>query len=218
MALRVLGHRREPVMLEDALGEHNVALFDPRLERSYEPLLNRLRLQDLSRGALDLLLLRGSHDGFVEQVADDDAIARYLEEVPTVVLAGSHEPANPAPGLHRPNWSPAGGPDLQATDLRGAELTAMLRRSTAIFHHDGCHYDLPSAAVHAESFIRLADALQDATDLVRVADWLLPLLGPAAGIAADTGTLLGLMAIVRDEAWRRFGWDPSSKAQAWSEI
>jgi hypothetical protein len=60
--------------------------------------------------------------------------------------------------------------------------------------------------VHAGEFVRLADALQDVTDLVRISDWILPLLSPRAGLAADTGTLLGLMATVQHEALHRFGW------------
>ena len=112
----------------------------------------------------------------------------------------------PGPRLHRPQWSAHASPPLDAITLRGPELEATLRRSTAIFHHDGCHYDLPSAAVHAAEFVRLADGMQDVTDLVRIADWILPLLSPRAALAADTGTLLGLLATVQHEALRRFGW------------
>lgn len=209
MALWALAHRRSPVLLEDELPEHNVVLFDPRLERSFESLLNRMRMQDFSRGGLDLLIVRGSHPGIVTEVENDEAFAEYMAGVPTVVLAGGHDAAAPAPVLLHPAWSAPGDLDLDPVALRRPELDAMLHRSTAIFHHEGCHYDLPSSAVHAERFIRLADALQDATDLVRISDWLLPLLGPDAGLVADTGTLLGLMAVVRDEALRRFGWDIS---------
>lgn len=207
MALRVLGHRREPVLLEDELPTHNVVMFDPRLERSFEPLLNRLRVQDLARGALDLLVVRTSHPGAVDEIERDAALAEFLTGIPTLVLAAGHDADAPAPAFHRPAWSATGGPELATADLRGAELQAMLRRSSAIFHHEGFHYALPSAAVHAAEFIRLADALQDATDLVRIADWVLPLLQPGSGLAADTGTLLGLMATLRYEAVRRFGWD-----------
>jgi hypothetical protein len=207
MPLWVLGHRRDPVLYEDELPGLNVAVFDPRLERSYDSLINRLRAQDLSRSALDLLVLRASSPEHVTEIEHGEGVDRFLADVPTQILGGSWDTASPAPKLRPVSWSAAGGPALDALVFRGPELAAMLERSSAVSRHPGCHYDLPSSAVHAAEFIRLADALQDATDLVRVSDWILPLLGPHTGLVADTGTLLGLLAVVRDEARRRHGWD-----------
>src|SRR4051794_8559876 len=104
MALRLIAHRRVPVTLEGAFGERNVALFDPRMERSYEPLLNRLRMQDLSLPALDLLVLRGSHPETFEEIEGDDALAAYLDGIPVAVLSGSHIVEDPRPTLRSPEW------------------------------------------------------------------------------------------------------------------
>jgi hypothetical protein len=207
MALRLLAHRRFPVTLDDAMDQRNVALFDPRVERSFEPLVNRIRVQDLSLAALDLVVLRGSGRDAFESFEEDEALAAFLEGVPVLVLYGSHDPNQPAPALRAPRWAKETALEVEAIDFRAPEMEGLLRRSTAVYRHERCHYHLPSAAVHAAEFIRLADALQDVTDLVRLADWVLPLLGEGWGLAADTGTLLGLLAVVRDEARRRFGWE-----------
>jgi len=193
MALRLLAHRRLPVTiesrLEPALGNRNVALFDPRMERSFESAANRLRMQDLSLAALDLLVLRDSQRNAFEDIEGDDVLATYLEGIPVLTLCGSHDPSHPAPILRAPSWSKSFPDELEPTEFRGPEVEALLRRSTALHRHERCHYDLPSTVVHAAEFIRLANALQDATDLVRLADWVLPLLGDRYGLAADTGTL-----------------------------
>jgi hypothetical protein len=211
MALRLLAHRRSPVTIESrlgpALGNRNVALFDPRMERSFESAVNRLRMQDLSLAALDLLVLRDSQRNAFDDIDGDDVLAAYLEDVPVLALCGSHDPNSPAPTLRAPSWAKPFAEQLEPAEFRGPEIEALLRRSTALHRHERCHYDLPSTAVHAAEFIRLANALQDATDLVRLADWVLPLLGDRYGLAADTGTLVGLLTVVRDEALRRFGWE-----------
>lgn len=206
MTLRLLAHQRDAVVLEHQLGDANVVLFDPRLERSFESLLNRLRMADLSLASLDLLVLRASHRDAQHELEQDAVLADYLQEVPVLMLTGSHNAAAPAPTLARPSWAERSKLEPDVFSFRASEFEALLRRSSAIFHHHGCHYNLPSSAVHAEKFIRLADALQDSTDLVRAADWVLPLLGERSGLAADTGSLLGLMAVVRNEALLRFGW------------
>jgi hypothetical protein len=211
MALRLLAHRRLPVTIESSLPAtlktRNVAMFDPRIERSYEPAANRLRMQDLSLAALDLLILRESQPGAFGEIEEDEVLAAYLKDIPVLALCAGHDPANPGPSLRAPSWAISFSAPLDALDLRGPELEAMLRRSTALHRHEGCHYALPSTAAHAAEFIRLANALHDATDLMRLADWILPLLADRVGLAADTGTLLGLLAVVRDEALRRFGWE-----------
>jgi hypothetical protein len=211
MALRLLAHRRLPVTIEASLPAvletRNVAVFDPRMERSYEPAVNRLRMQDLSLAALDLLIIRESQHNALQEIDQDDVLASYLTDIPVLVLCGSHDAESPAPVLRPPAWAVPFDAQLAAVELRGPELEAMLRRSTAIQRQPGCHYALPSTAAHAAQFIRLANALQDATDLLRLADWILPFVGDRVGLAADTGTLLGLLAVVRDEALRRFDWE-----------
>jgi hypothetical protein len=149
MPLWVLGHRRDPVLYEDELPGLNVALFDPRLERSYESLTNRLRAQDISRSALDLLVLRVSKPEHAAEIEHGGGVDKFLADVPTQILAGSWDTALPAPTLQPVSWSTAGGPSLDPLAFRGPELAAMLDRSSAVSHHAGCHYDLPSAAVHA---------------------------------------------------------------------
>jgi hypothetical protein len=132
MALRLLAHRRDPVPLDDELPGYNVALFDPRLERSFDTVLNRLREQDISRGALDMLVLRASHMDAREQIERDAPLASYLKGVPTLVLAGSYDSTAPEPRLHRPGWSGEAGPPLDGNHAEGARV----RSDTPSVHGD----------------------------------------------------------------------------------
>jgi hypothetical protein len=208
MPLRLLAHRRQPISEPASFPDTGIVMFDPRLERSHLALANRLRAQDVALATIDLLVIRaGPGASTLERIEDDRTLRRLVDGVPVLVLSGSMDAAAREPLLARPSWSAPAPIAVNAHDFRQPELRAMLARSRAIFQRSRCHYLLPSEAVHAEAFIRLADALRDPTDLVRVADWILPLLDERGGLAADTGTLLGLLATVRDEARRRFGWD-----------
>src|SRR4051812_46120970 len=124
MPLWVLGHRREPLLRENELADLNVALFDPRLERSYESLINRLRAQDVSRGALDLLVLRASSPRQVAEIERAEGLDRFLANVPTQILAGSWDAASLGPELRPVPWSAPEGPMLDPTAFRGPELAA----------------------------------------------------------------------------------------------
>lgn len=205
--LRCLAPRRESLLFEEPFGEKMVALFDPRMERSFKTLLNRIRVLDLVFGAVDLIVLRGSESDFVANVEAEEGLAELLSGTPVAALCGGHDGTKPEIKLVRPSWAGAPSFEVAVEDFREPEMRALLRRGTAVYQQEHIHYQLPSAAVHAEAFIRLADAFRDHTDLVRLADWILPMMSECSGLAADTGSLLGLLTTIRHEALKRFGWN-----------
>jgi hypothetical protein len=183
-----------------------VLFFDPRIELSFESVTDRLRgLDDEVRGA-DLIILRGSSRNFNADIAATPLLKSVVGDVPTVTLAPRWDELDSEPVLEKISWATefAGTPPRIDT-LRELEIQALLHEGKAIFEQPGCHYELP-AHVHASAFIRLADCLCDATDVIRVVDWLLPSLQKGCGIITDTGSLLGLLATASLEATDRFGW------------
>jgi hypothetical protein len=180
-------------------------MVDPRLERGFSPLLNRLRELAIADSA-DALLIRGSGPSFAAEVEAEAGLAEIVGSMPVVVVSGSWDPSG-EPTLTSPNWSADLNASISLDAVRSGELSGMIRRSRALLRQEGVHYQLPSAAVHADAFIRLADAFQDPTDLVRMTDWVLPLVDERTGVIADTGSLLALLATIRAEAKVRFGWD-----------
>ena len=108
--------------------------------------------------------------------------------------------------LDAPSWAHPTDivPDLD--QLRTFELLTLVLESKAVYREVGCHFRLPSSQFHAEAFIRLADALDDHTDLVRVADWVLPQLDDGTALLGDNGSLIGLLSVVSKEALVRFGF------------
>ena len=199
------GHHREH-RFEDAFDGLRVLVFDPRIERGDRTIGDRWRQLDASMRAVELVIIRGSVEAFAEQVASDDLLPDLLRDIPVLALAGSWARHEPQPALTRPSWSlpPPLTPALE--ELRHYELLTLLLESKAVTREEGCHFLLPSSSVHADAFIRLADALDDHTDLVRLCDWLLPYLADDCGVVGDNGSLLALLATLGHEAQRRFGW------------
>lgn len=181
-------------------------VFDPRMERGAANLGERLR-EPMQRHSPSAWVIRGSSADFAE-LLENDAILPDLAKaagVPVLGLAGSHDRDRPEPRLWSPSWS-IEGPTLAKGDLCDVELTGILERTEAIYRREHFHYVLPSR-YHAAEFIRLADALQDPIDTVRLVDWLLPYLRPDSWVIADTGTLLPLLFALRAEAQARFDFD-----------
>ncbi len=213
MALRCLSFRHYEHLFTqhedgtaDPFPDLRVLLFDPRLERGGQTVGERWRTLDAAQRAVDLVVIRGSHEDLADRVERDTVLRDTAGRTPVLVLAGSWQADEPAPRLTAPGWAAAApvAPDLDL--LRHHELLALILASKALSRERDCHYLLPSSRFHAEAFIRLADALDDHTDLVRLADWVLPLLRDGSALLGDNGSLLGLLSTVRYEARRRFGW------------
>jgi hypothetical protein len=183
-------------------------LFDPRVERGSQSVGERWRQLDASKRAVDLIIVRGSGEDFPAQVEADEVLRDVVKETPLLVLAGSWDPDDRAPHLSRPEWAAESDVEVDMEALRNYELATLVLESGAVYRTPNCHFRLPSSSHHAETFIRLADALDDHTDLVRLADWVLPLLDPETALLGDNGSLLGLLAVVSREALHRFGWEP----------
>lgn len=207
MPLRCLSFRHHEKLFDQVFVEANVLLFDPRVERSLDEIGERFRQLDLAKRRVDLVVLRGSTSDFVDRVESDPVLPGVVGDVPVLVLAGGHDPKHPEPTLTSPGWSQAPSWTPTATDFREPELLTAVANSKAVYAQEGVHFLLPSSSSHASAFIRLADALYDHTDLVRLADWVLPYLADGeTALVADTGSLLGLLSTVSLEAMQRFGW------------
>jgi hypothetical protein len=188
-------------------GANRVILFDPRIERGTQSIGERWRRLDVAKRAVDLVIVRGSTPDFQDAVEADTLLRDTTAGVPVVVLAGSWDAHDRAPRLSRPKWSsaPVNFPiDLDV--LRTYELLTAVVESKAVYREANCHFRLPSSRFHAEAFIRLADALDDHTDLVRLSDWVLPYLEDRTALLGDNGSLVGLLSVARHEAHIRFGW------------
>lgn len=194
--------------LGEPFPERRVMLFDPRVERGSQSVGERWRQLDASKRAVDLIIIRGSSADFASQVEADEVLRDVVKDTPVLVLAGSWDPNDRAPHLSRPEWAAESDIDVDIALLRNYELATLVIESDAVYRAPNCHFRLPSSSYHAETFIRLADALDDYTDLVRLADWVLPLLDPETALLGDNGSLLGLLAVVSREALHRFGWKP----------
>ena len=206
MPLRYVSHKHYARSISAAFPSATVLYFDPRLELSVEPLPDRLReLGDEIRGA-DLIVIRGSTRDFHSQVCETPLLREVVGRVPTATFAPRWDPDDSEPMLRPVPWAEGfAGPYPKTAALRSLELLTFLREGGAIFEQPGCHYELPSL-VHASAFIRLADCLCDAIDMVRVVDWLLPSMSEGCGIVTDTGSLLGVLNLVSLEATERFAW------------
>ena len=180
-------------------------LVDPQMERGATPLGERLR-EPMRRYLPSAWVIRGSSADH-QEILENDPILPDLAaslDVPVYGLFGSHDRENPAPYLWKPSWIEE-KPRLRIDDLREAEIKGILERTHAISRLNGFHYILPSR-YHAGEFIRLADALQDPIDTIRVADWLLPYARPDGWVIADTGSVLALLFALQAEAQARFGF------------
>jgi len=130
-----------------------------------------------------------------------------------VIMTLVPEQTGAVPKLRQLGWSR--DPDFElptVAELRQAELLCGLHHEGAIFRHDGCHYLLPNSGVHAAAFVRMADALQDYIDVVRLSDFLVELVTPGTALAADNGSLLGLLATLALKVSETHGFVPQIRA------
>ncbi len=81
----------------------------------------------------------------------------------------------------------------------------MLERGEAICHGGTEHHFMLPSGHHAAEFIRVGDALHDPVEVARLADWVMPYLGPESTIIADTGSMNSLLIAIQALARDRYG-------------
>ena len=185
-------------------GDHHVLLYDLVMERTGYSILDRLRDLDPTLRNASCVVLRGRTREFLDQLKTDKQYMATLGDTPTIALVGSLGDGNvkiiSTPPFRLPEF------EIPLTALRAQEIRSILDRNVALFGPtDEDHFDLPSGD-HAEAFLRLGQALQEPVEISRIADWILPYLGPKVGIVADNGSLLPLIYSTVHEALRTYGW------------
>lgn len=182
--------------VRDDLADISILLFDPVMERyahssAADSMGDRLRALDPSARNVELIILRGTGNAFEENAVSDAILPSVVGQTPTVLLVGGESPDAPTAFVRPPGFpTPPTLPSLEL--IRQIELEAICFRSGAMFQNPHFHYQLPTG-LHADGFIRLGDALHDPVDVVRVADWVLPVLAPDGLLLADTGSILPLV-------------------------
>jgi len=194
-----------PAAFEELEPDSIVLLFDPVAEATVIPVGELYRRLSPTYRASEIIVFRGADPNFVKDLAKDTLLPGLLGDKKVLALVGETETPGAPPRLCPvPPFNPPGSP-LQIDSLREAELYAILDRSQAIFTSNEFHYELPSG-LHAEKFVRLADALRSVFDVRRMTDWILPHLTGDAIVLADTGSMLPLLIDIREQARTRFNW------------
>src|ERR1044072_4343616 len=207
MAFDYVSHDHVQRTGPEPFGASRVYFYDPRADRRVELISARYKRLDPLLEVDDVVVIRGSHPGFAAELERDAVLADLLQHNPVLVLAGSQNRAAREPTLWTPNWSREPGFAISAEDLVQLEIRSILETSGAIFHRDDYHFELPSGLEHADRFVRVAEALYDGVDVVRLVDWLLPHVTAKTAVLTDNGSMLALLFCLQAEARRRFGWD-----------
>jgi hypothetical protein len=179
--------------------ESEILFFDPVRERQTTLVGDRFRKIDFGLRRADLVVVRGTGPGFVKELQGDNVLRELLKETPLLVLQGCANYDKPICVVTPEGFkSPDVYPPIE--ELRQIEIESIFIRNEAIFsgEHD-YHFCLPSG-LHSDRFIRLADALRDRVDVLRISDWILPYLEQNNIVLADTGTLLPLLQTLQQQA------------------
>jgi hypothetical protein len=178
----------------------NVTLVDPYFGGSHATPIDRV-LVDLpvDVGETDLLIIRGVTR---EEIANSRISVDELKHRISVKFGG--EPAiglldfaNEGGLLNRLKYIPLDDGGFQSHEvlerwLRATEMHSQLHRTGAIYRPGDMHFQLPSG-VHADAYIRVADAFDDITAVSRISDWLQHLLTKGTVLLSDTWTTLPLL-------------------------
>ena len=195
-----------PAILEELEEESTILLFDPVAEATVIGVGDLYRRLDLGLRASEVIIFRGADPTFLDALEADPVLPDFLEGKRVLALVGAAKAGGSAPELYKLERYPAPDKPISIDILRQAELTAILQRSEAIFTSDEYHFELPSG-LHAEKFVRLADAFRSIYDIRRITDWVLPHLEGPTVVIADTGSMLPLLIDLREQAQSRFGWN-----------
>jgi len=176
-------------------GDKRILLFDPRMERGVDLLGDRYRRLDIGARNAELVIVRASTPDLIGTVAEGGMLRNLIGATPVRVLAP--ESPGAAPSLHDVEWSePLSFEGPSPETLREAEMLCAIQAAGAAYRAPGTHYLLPNGQFHAKSFVRLADALQDYIDLIRLSDWLAYRVDESTALVADNGSLLALLTTI----------------------
>jgi hypothetical protein len=184
----------------DTKVKESVTLVDPFFGVAHATPLDRV-LVDLPAeiGVIDLMVLRGvTYDEVNSSRVSTEELqhrltARFGEKPAIAVLD-----FEPGVGLlPRLTLRPLIGRISSSLDvlerwLRAMELQSQLDQTGAIYRPHDMHFQLPSG-VHADAYIRVADAFDNITIVSRLADWLQHRLTPGTVLLSDTWTTLPLL-------------------------
>lgn len=204
-----------PSYFDNLLQNQTVLLFDARLERRPGTIGNAFRTLDPAERSVPVVVFRGDSD-LVRQVETDPVLRSLLGQTEVYVLAAlKDDTEDRGPRLHVIGWSrsprglwtaDSGVSQAAVADLCSAEVYALLMHWEAIWiADDAIHFELPSG-LHADAFVRIAEALADPLDVLRIAEWILPYIQPETVVLADTGGLLALLLQIQILAKERFNW------------
>lgn len=194
-----------PAAFEELEPDNLILMFDPVAEATVIPVGELYRKLSPTYRASEIVVFRGADPSFVDTLAKDAILPGLLADKKVLALVGETERPGQLPRLCEVPSFAAPDVRLQINGLREAELYSILDRSQAIFTSDEFHYELPSG-LHAEKFVRLADALRSVFDVRRLTDWILPHLSGDAIVLADTGSMIPLLIDIREQARSRFNW------------
>lgn len=179
--------------------------FDARTERTRIPVAGTFFSADFAEENFDIVVFRGNDREFAKEVAEDPALKLMRARLPAMTLTSGQTQRRREPQIDIPAWSGLTNlPDL--AELREAELLGLLHARDAILADAGTHYAIASG-YHQRQYVRLRDALQDTTDVTRLADWLMPWVTRTTALLGDRPSLLPLIQAVALESMRRFGWE-----------
>jgi len=187
-----------------------ILFFDPMVEwgQGRNEVADRFRRIEHELRNVDLVIFRGSTQDFALALQESEiSIKQVLGSLPATALVGSKDNSSSVGYVSVPCSNPPQELELPTIEvLREAEIRSILQRSKAIFSPYDHHFILPSG-FHAPEFIRLADALQDPIEIIRIADWIFPYLSKRTMIIGDTGSLLPLLLTLQYRAMILFKWD-----------
>ena len=190
----------------EELEEETVLLFDAVAEATTTDIGELYRRLDPGLRTSEVIVFRGAGPSLIDAIEKDPLLPDFLTGNQVMALIGETRAGDAAPALLPvPKFPTPDKPPL-IENLREVELTSILRRSQAVFSSNEYHYELPSG-LHAEQFVRLADALRSVYDVRRITDWALPHLSGDTIVVADTGSMLPLLIDLREQARSRFGWN-----------
>ncbi len=108
--------------------------------------------------------------------------------------------------LEQPTWSVASQYDPTLHLLRRIETQGLIESYGGLLRGPNTHFILESGA-HLKTYVRLRSAFERIHPAKRLADWLMPYLGPNFTVFFAHRGLGALVSRVELLAFRRFGWE-----------
>ena len=180
-----------------------VSLVDPLIDRPFpDELLAARKLADFPRVVLDcdFVILRGTsarvlHGKGASLSQLETTLSKKTGRTVRVATLCSNVQADSPFMLSLESVSDP-PPNNLLPKIRELEMYGNLRRCHAIHRPHNAHTELPSGA-HASVFVRVADVLDSAQTIERLADWFPARTCTSGVILSDTWTLLPLLQELR---------------------